>query len=67
MAKPYLITRRSGFYARYLVPADLREFVGSRFIVRPLYARTQAEAWLAAGSLGLLLSRAFQAERMGAC
>ena len=41
----YMIAYR--FYARYLVPADLREFVGSRFIVRPLYARTQAEAWFA--------------------
>ena len=65
MAKPYLIARPSGFYARYRVPSDLRELVGSRFIVRPLYARTQAEAWLAAGSLGLLLSRAFQASRTG--
>jgi integrase len=65
MAKPYLLVRPSGFYARYRVPADLRELVGSRFIVRPLYARTQAEAWLAAGSLGLLLSRAFQASRGG--
>lgn len=65
MAKPYLLVRPSGFYARYRVPADMRELVGSRFIVRPLYARTQAEAWLAAGSLGLLLSRAFQASRGG--
>jgi integrase len=64
--KPYIFPRPAGLYARFLVPAALRPVVGSRFIVRPLYAATPDEARLAAAALGLLLSKAFQALRGGA-
>ena len=65
MPKPYILLRPAGLYARFLVPAALRPAVGSRFIVRPLYAATSDEARLTAAALGLLLSRAFQAMRGG--
>ena len=63
--KPYLLNRPSGVYARFLVPVDLRERIGSRFLVRPLRALPGDEARLVASSLALLLSKAFEALRRG--
>jgi integrase len=63
--KPYLLNRPSGAYARFLVPADLRERIGSRFVVRALHALHGDEARLVASTLALLLSKAFEALRRG--
>jgi len=65
VSKPFLIHRRAGVYARFLVPKDLRERIGSRFLVRPIYSLPGNEARVVAGWLGLILSRAFQGVREG--
>ena len=36
MPKPFLSKRASGLYARFLVPVDLRQALGCRFLVRAL-------------------------------
>jgi integrase len=64
MPKPLFLTRRSGLYARFLVPLDLRQVVGSHFLVRPLYAVGDG-ARLVAAHMGLALSRSFAALRQG--
>lgn len=63
MPKPYLLHRPSGIYARFLVPADLRERIGSRFLVRALHALHGDESRLVASSLALMLSKVFEALR----
>lgn len=65
MPKPYLLNRPSGIYARFLIPADLRVRIGSRFLVRPLRALPGDEARLVASSLALVLSQVFEALRRG--
>jgi integrase len=65
MPKPFFVRRPSGLYARFLVPADLRHVVGSRFLVRPLYASTADAARLTAACMGMALSKAFRAMRSG--
>lgn len=64
MPKPLLLTRPSGLYARFLVPADLRQAVGRRFLTRALHARAD-HARLVAARMGLALSQAFRAVRCG--
>ena len=64
MPKPLFLTRRSGLYARFLVPLDLRQMVGSHFLVSPLYAVGDG-ARLVAAHMGLALSRSFAALRQG--
>lgn len=64
MPKPHYLSRPSGLYARFLVPKDLRDRVGSRFLVRALHARNDG-ARLVAAHMGLALSRTFAALRQG--
>lgn len=66
MPAPLLLARPSGLYVRFLVPADLRPVVGSRFIVRPLYAPVGDAARLVAARMAVALSQAFGALRQGA-
>jgi integrase len=63
--KPFLIHRRAGVYARFLVPADLRGRIGSRFLVRPLYSLPGEPSRVIAGFVGLVLSQAFERIRQG--
>lgn len=65
MPKPLLLARPAGLFVRFLVPADLREQVGSRFIVRSLRGLRGDPARLAAAVLGVALSQAFEALRRG--
>lgn len=65
MPKPLLLARRSGLYARFFVPSDLQGHVGSRYLVRPLYAPAGDGARLVAARLGLALLQAFDAMRKG--
>lgn len=65
MPKPLFLHRPSGLYARFLVPADLRAQVGSRFLVRSLRLPPGDAARFAAARLGLALSEAFNTMRRG--
>ncbi|PPU78837.1 integrase [Xanthomonas cucurbitae] len=65
MPKPFLLKRPSGLYARFLVPVDLRERVGSRFLVRALPGRGDT-ARLAAAQMAVSLSELFATARRGA-
>jgi hypothetical protein len=65
MPKPLLLTRPSGLFVRFLVPADLREQVGSRFVVRSLHGRRGDAARLVGSVLAVALSQAFAALRRG--
>lgn len=65
MPKPLLLSRRSGFYVRFLVPESLRPVVGSRFLVRPLHGMTKETVRLAAAVLDVALSQAFRRMRQG--
>lgn len=65
MPKPLLLARPSGPYARFLVPADLRPVVGSRFVVRPLGVPWGDPARLVAARMAVALSHAFEALRRG--
>ena len=65
MPKPLFLARPAGLYVRFLVPADLRHLVGSRFLVRPLRLPPGDAARLAAARLGLSLSQAFNTMRRG--
>ena len=64
MPKPYIIRRRSGLYVRFLVPADLRNALGSTYVVRPLLA-VKDDARLIAARMAVTLSRAFDSVRLG--
>lgn len=64
LPKPYILARPSGLFARYLVPADLRPVVGSRFVVRALHAKGD-RARLVAALMAVALSQAFDALRRG--
>lgn len=65
MPKPLFLTRPSGLYVRFLVPQDLRDLVGSRFVVRPLRLPVGDEARLTAAWMGVALSDAFRRLRQG--
>lgn len=66
MPKPYLLRRPSGLYARFLVPADLRAAVGSRFLVRRLPPGSPDHARLAAAGMAVALCQVFARMRQGA-
>ena len=65
MPKPYFLARRSGLYVRFLVPLDLRDVVGSRFLIRPLRSARGDRARFVAATLGVALSEAFARMRTG--
>lgn len=65
MPTPLLLRRRSGLYVRFLLPADVRELIGSRFIVRSLGAVRGDLARLKAAQLGYALSHVVTALRAG--
>lgn len=65
MPKPLILARPSGPVVRFRVPTDLRERVGSRFLVRSLRGFGNDEARLVAAVYGVALSRAFAAMRRG--
>ncbi|HEX7814408.1 DUF6538 domain-containing protein [Dyella sp.] len=65
MPKPLLLHRPAGLYVRFRVPTDLRERVGSRFLVRPLRQAPGEAARLAAALLDMALSNAFRGMRQG--
>jgi len=62
--KPYIIRRRSGLYVRFLVPIDLRQTLGSTYVVRPLLS-VKDDARLIAAQMAVKLSRAFDSVRAG--
>nr|WP_255699027.1 site-specific integrase [Luteimonas sp. Y-2-2-4F] len=59
------MTKPSGLYVRFLVPADLRPAIGRRFVVRSLGGKRGDEARLLAATYGVALSRAFDTLRRG--
>ena len=65
MPKPLFLTRPSGLYVRFLVPADLRPAIGTRFLVRSLGSRRGDDARFLAAAYGVALSRAFDTLRRG--
>nr|WP_289883526.1 site-specific integrase [Xanthomonas arboricola]MDN0205054.1 site-specific integrase [Xanthomonas arboricola pv. corylina]MDN0217999.1 site-specific integrase [Xanthomonas arboricola pv. corylina] len=64
MPKPFILRRRSGLYARFLVPVDIRNAIGCTYLVRPLRAHSDA-ARLVAAQMAVSLSEAFDAMRCG--
>lgn len=65
MPKPLFLTRPSGLYVRFLIPADVRAAIGARFLVRSLGSRRGDEARFLAAVYGVALSKAFDALRRG--
>lgn len=65
MPKPYFLSRRSGLYVRFLVPLDLRDVIGSRFLIRTLRSARGDRARFVAAMLGVALSEAFAGMRAG--
>lgn len=65
MPKPLLLSRPSGLYVCFRVPTDLREQVGSRFIVRSLGSLRGDGARLVAAAQAVALSKAFDWLRRG--
>lgn len=65
MPKPLFLVRSSGLYVRFLIPADLRAVLGSRFFVRSLHGLRNDAARLAAAQVAMALSDAFKAFRGG--
>ncbi|ASN10583.1 site-specific integrase [Xanthomonas citri] len=65
LPKPLMISRSAGLYARFFVPTDLRALIGSRYLVRSLGNRRGDHARLAAATMGMALSIAFDAMRKG--
>lgn len=63
MPKPLFLSRPSGLYVRFRVPSDLRDQVGSRFLIRSLRGYVGDDARLVAAFLGVSLSRSFDALR----
>lgn len=63
--KPLFLTRPSGLYVRFLVPADLRAAIGSRFVVRSLDGMRGDRARFLAAAYGVALSQAFDTLRQG--
>ncbi|KFA31133.1 DUF6538 domain-containing protein, partial [Xanthomonas vasicola] len=65
LPKPLMMSRSAGLYARFFVPTDLRAMIGSRYLVRSLGNRRGDHARLAAATMGMALSIAFDAMRKG--
>lgn len=65
MPKPLFLSRPSGLYVRFRVPSDLRDRVGSRFLIRSLRGYVGDDARLVAAFLAVSLSRSFDALRRG--
>lgn len=65
MPKSLLLSRPSGLYVRFRVPSDLRERIGSRFIVRSLGSLRGDAARLVAAAQAVALSQAFDWLRRG--
>ncbi|MBD4889658.1 tyrosine-type recombinase/integrase [Xanthomonas citri] len=65
LPKPLMMSRSAGLYARFFVPTDLRASIGSRYLVRSLGNRRGDHARLAAATMGVALSMAFDAMRKG--
>lgn len=65
MPKPLFLSRPSGLYVRFRVPSDLRDRVGSRFLIRSLRGYVGDDARLVAALLAVSLSRSFDALRRG--
>lgn len=65
MPKPYLFRRPSGLFCRFLVPVDLRDQVGTRFIVRALRTSEKSQAALLAAILSVALKNIFERMRHG--
>ncbi|MEF9421229.1 site-specific integrase [Xanthomonas citri] len=65
LPKPLMMSRSAGLYARFFVPTDLRASIGSRYLVRSLGNRRGDHARLAAATMGMALSMAFDAMRKG--
>ncbi|WP_338333987.1 DUF6538 domain-containing protein, partial [Xanthomonas citri] len=65
LPKPLMMSRSAGLYARFFVPTDLRASIGSRYLVRSLGNRRGDQARLAAATMGMALSMAFDAMRKG--
>lgn len=63
MPKPLFLSRPSGLYVRFRVPSDLRDRVGSRFLIRSLRGYVGDDARLVAAVMGVSLSRSFDALR----
>ena len=63
MPKPFLVQRKSGVYARFLIPLDLRPLIGSQYLVRPLRSQGGDHARLVAAQMAHRLSAAFDAYR----
>jgi integrase len=61
--KPLLLRRPSGLYARFLLPADIRPLMGTRFVVRSLRGQTSDIARLRAAQLGYALAAAIEGVR----
>lgn len=59
MPSPYLYNRPSGRFVRVLVPLDLREALGQRFLIRSLGSISSDHARLAAAKWALDLARYF--------
>jgi hypothetical protein len=60
-----MIARSAGLYARFFAPTDLRASIGSHYLVRTLENRRGDHARLAAATMGMALSIAFDAMRKG--
>ncbi len=60
MPSPWLIARKSGFYCRVFVPADLRPTIGQRFLVRSLGERVRDQARLIAAQYALSIGELFR-------
>lgn len=65
MPKPLFLNRPSGLYVRFRVPSDLRDRVGSRFLIRSLRPYQGDDARLVAAVLAVSLSKVFDALRRG--
>jgi integrase len=65
LPKPYFLTRPSGLFVRFLIPADLRGQLGCRFVVRSLGDRRGDHARLVAAAQAMALSALFDRVRQG--
>lgn len=65
MPKPYLLRRPSGIFCRFLVPTDLRDRIGTRFIVRSLCTSDKSHAALLAAILSIAIRNIFERMRHG--
>ncbi len=63
MPKPLILRRPSGLYVRFLIPADLRERLRARFIVRSLGKLRGDAARFVAAAQAVALSHAFDTLR----